>query len=343
MKKTICGALLMLCALGATPLWAQKVSKVGTTAAPFLKIGVGGRAIGMGEAHATLAEDITAMYWNPAGLARMAGNQVLFNHYDYLADLHFDYVGIAFSVPALGAIGASVSYLGSGEIERTTLTLQEGTGEMVSAGSYAVGLAFARELTDRFSFGFNAKYIHEWLWHCSANGFAVDVGCLFDTQFHNLKLGMSISNFGTAMRMEGRDLLVQHDIDPMSEGNNSNVNAYLATDAYKLPILFRVGVSMDVARDVLHLANHGFIVAVNAVHPNDNKEYLNVGAEYRFFQLLALRIGYRQLFLEDGEGGLTGGFGVSAGVGRFRALLDYAAVDFGRLDYLHKLSLILAF
>jgi len=343
MLKNIFIILFCFCLIITTTSSAQTVSRVGTTAAPFLKIGVGARVLGMGEAGATVAEDITAMYWNPAGLARITKSQILLNHFEWIADINFDYAGIAIYVPTVGSFGLNITHWGAPDIERTTLTYQEGTGEKVSMGSTAIGVSFAREFTDRFSIGFNGKYIRESLWHSHAQGYALDVGILFNTQFHNLKLGASISNFGTALQMQGRDLLVQHDIDPLSEGNNSNINAYLATDSYKLPIFFRFGLSMNVTRDLMGIDNHDFIVAIDAIHPNDNKEYVNMGAEYRLMNLLSLRAGYRELFLQDTEGGLTAGFGLHHGIGSFALSIDYAALDYGRLDYVHKFSFILSF
>jgi hypothetical protein len=331
---------MLLCAYQAH---SQTVSRAGTTAAPFLKIGVGGRILGMGEAGVTVADDATAFYWNPAGLAKIGRSQILLNHFEWIADIRFDVAAASFLLPGIGTVGASVTNWGTADFERTTLTYQDGTGEMVSVGSTAFGLSFARSLTDRFAIGFNAKYVTESFWHCRADGFAIDVGVLFTTQIRNLKLGMTISNFGTPLQLSGRDLLVQHDIDVASEGNNSNVNAYLATDSYSLPIFFRFGASIDVAKDLIGLKRHNLILAVDAVHPNDNKEYINVGAEYRGFNFLALRAGYRQLFLRDREGGLTFGFGLRQGLGGCVLNLDYAALDFGRLDTVHKFSLIFSF
>jgi hypothetical protein len=329
--------------LAAASASAQTVSRAGTTAAPFLKIGVGGRVLGMGEAGVTVADDATALYWNPAGLAKVDRNQVLLNHFNWIADIRFDVAAVVFPVRGIGAFGLAVTNWGADDFERTTLTYQDGTGEMVSVGSTAFTLSYARSLTDRFSIGFNGKYITESFWHCRADGFAVDVGALFTTQIRNLKLGMSISNFGTPLQLQGRDLLVQHDIDPGSEGNNSNVNATLSTDSYSLPIFFRFGASIDVAREILGLKRHDLIVAVDAVHPNDNREYVNAGVEYRGYDFLALRAGYRQLLLRDREGGPAFGFGLRQAFGGFGLNIDYAALDMGRLDTVHKFSLILSF
>lgn len=322
---------------------AQSIARVGSTAAPFLKIGVGGRALGMGEAYTTLAEDITGMYWNPAGAAEMTRMQFLVNHYDYIADLYFDYGAFAIPLENIGTLGAFIGHLGMPDIERTTITSPNGTGEKVSAGSIVIGLSYSRALTDRFSIGGNVKYVSETIWHSTASTFAFDIGVLYRTFFNNIRLGMSISNFGSDMQIEGRDMLVQHDINQAFAGNNENLNAYLDTDKFPLPIVFRFGISANIAKDFLGSTEHDWIVAVDAVHPNDNKEYVNLGTEVKLYNMISLRSGFRQLLLEQREGGLTFGFGVDLNVMNINLKLDYANVDYGRLDHQNKFSLIFSF
>ncbi len=335
-------ALAALLLAQAAPGIGQTVSGVGTSSAAFLKIGVGGRALAMGEAQATQAEDVTALFWNPAGLANMKRMQILLNHFDYLVDMQYEYAGIAIPVQNVGTFGFFFSYLGMPDIERTTITMPEGTGEMVSASSMAAGISYARALTDRFSIGGSAKMIKETLWHSNASGLAADIGVQYRTFFKNMKIGMSISNFGSDMQMDGRDMMVQHDIDVISDGNNGSINARLSTDAFPLPILFRVGLSANLARDFIGLQDHDLILALDAIHPSDNKEYLNIGGEYTFKQLISLRAGYRQLFLEDRQGGLTFGMGLHVNVMNTELFFDYASVDFGVLDKQNKFSIILS-
>jgi hypothetical protein len=323
--------------------YSQSIGRVASTAAPFLKIGVGGRALGMGEAYTTLAEDVNALYWNPAGLAGVTKMELTVSHYDYIADLYYDFGGIAIPVQGIGTFGFFMANLGMPDIERTTVQSPEGTGEKVSAGSFVIGAGYARALTDRFSIGGNVKYIRETIWHSSASSFAFDVGVLYKTFFKNIKIGMSISNFGTEMKMEGRDMLTQHDVYPTYEGNNPNINAHLDTDEYPLPILFRVGISSNITKDILNIQEHDWIIAVDAIHPNDNKEYMNVGTELKLFNLIAMRAGFRQLLLEDREGGLTLGFGIQYNILDIDFKFDYANVDYGRLDHHNKFSLILSF
>jgi hypothetical protein len=334
---------LLSVVLPASTAHAQQIGRVGTTAAPFLKIGVGGRALGMGEAYTTQAEDITGIYWNPAGLAHISKIQVLLNHYDYIADLRFNFGAIAIPVAGFGTIGSFIGFLGMPDIERTTIQFPNGTGERVSATSFVIGLSYARSLTDRFAIGGNVKYVRETIWHSIADGIAFDVGVFYRTFFKNVKIGMSVTNFGTEMQMNGRDMLIQHDIDDTFEGNNENIGGHLDTDGFPLPILFRVGISANILEDFFTLEDYDWILAVDAVHPSDNKEYLNTGMEVKIHNMISLRAGYRQLLLEDREGGLTFGFGLNVSVMGAEVNVDYANVDFGRLDRQNKFSLIFSF
>lgn len=322
---------------------SQSIGRVGTTAAPFLKIGVGARALGMGEAYTTLAQDISGMYWNPAGIANINSVQTIVNHYDYLADLNFDYGGVVFPMENFGTLGVFVGYLGMPDMERTTIQFPNGTGEKVSAGSMVIGLSYGKALTDRFAIGGNVKLIRETIWHSSATGFAFDLGLLYKTFFKNIMIGMSISNFGTQMQMDGRDILVQHDINDKFEGNNQNINALLETEKFPLPILFRVGISSNITKDFFNIENYDWTVAADAVHPNDDKEYMNVGSELKIHDLVALRCGFRKLLLDDRQGGFTFGFGINYTLYGVNMKLDYANVDYGVLDHHNKFSLILAF
>jgi hypothetical protein len=322
---------------------AQSIGRVGTTAAPFLKIGVGARGLAMGEAYVTQAEDATGMFWNPAGIANIAGNQIVLNHYDYIADLNYEFGGFAMNVGNIGTFGLFVSYLGMPDIERTTIDFPMGTGEKVGASSFVAGLTYAKALTDRFLIGGNVKFVKETIWHSSAEAIAFDVGLLYRTEFKNIKIGMSISNFGTEMKMSGRDILVQHDINTAFEGNNENINAHLDTDSFPLPILFRVGISADIARNFFDLEQYGWIVAVDAVHHNDNYEYMNIGTEVNLYNLISLRGGYRQLLLENSEGGLSLGFGVQVDIMSTQLEIDYANIDYGRLDHQNKFTLTISF
>ena len=154
--------------------------KTGTTSAQILKINVGPRAIGMGGAFTSIADDITSVYWNPSGTANIQSNEVYFNHSNLYLDISNDFAAISTNVSGFGSIGAFVSVLSVDEMLVRTVEQPEGTGEYFDYGSIVVGLNYARFLTENFSIGFNAKYISESIWNMSATGFALDVGTLYN-------------------------------------------------------------------------------------------------------------------------------------------------------------------
>lgn len=338
MKRAI-GAFVLL--LLPSVLHAQNVSKVGTTAAEFLQIGVGARASALGGAFVASADDAAALYWNPAGLARMAQSEVLVTHSAWLADVTFDYLGVGLQAGALGTVGVSVTRLGVPDMLVRTEDRQEGTGETFDAADLAVGLSVGRAVTDRFSVGLTAKFIQQRIWHASATGFAVDLGTQFRTDFFGgLTIGAALYNFGTDLRMGGRDLRTFTDPDPRQQGNNDRVPANYEVDAWSLPLNFQIGVSTR----ALDTPMHRLTLAVDALHPSANYESINVGAEYGFAGRVFLRGGYQNLFLEDSEGGLSAGLGVNQPMfyGGL-AKLDYAYRTAGRLGGIHVVGLSVTF
>ncbi len=336
MKLKIAFLLVLLTAIQAN----GGISAVGTTAASFLEIEVGSRAIGMGNAFVAVADDATAIYWNPAGLAGLQNNEATFTHTNWLTDINFDFTGGIFCLGDYGVIGLSLTSLSTTDMEVRTVDKPEGTGEMFSVGSIAIGLSYAKRLTDKFSIGFNTKYINEKIWHMSASSFAIDFGTLFITHFNEMKIGMCISNFGNDMILSGRDVMVYHDIDPTIMGNNEMVTANLETDGWPLPLTFKAGIAMD----VLKIRNNRLTLAVDAVHPNDNTEYMNLGMEYALNNLLFLRGGYSSLFKRDSEEGFAFGTGIQCNIGGKASIkVDYAFEAFGRLGNTHRISMGLQF
>lgn len=334
------GLLLALLLLPG-PALAQRVSKVGTTAAEFLQIGVGARAMALGGAYVARADDASALYWNPAGLAHLQGAELIATHAEWLADINFDYVGGGLSLGSLGTVGVSVTMLSMPEMLVRTEERQEGTGATFDASDLAVGLTYSRQVTDRFRVGLTGKFIQQRLWHMQARGFAFDLGTQFRTDFFGgLTLGAVVSNFGTDLQLSGRDTRAFVDPDPQQLGNNGRIPANYELNDFSLPLNFQFGVALQPIATRMHQVT----LQADARHPSSNYESVNMGVEYGFQERVFFRGGYQGLLLEEGEGGLAAGLGVRQPLFDGALLkVDYAYRDAGRLNGMHIVGLGLAF
>ena len=302
--RTVLRILLLFCLSMICSVFA--IDKTGTTAAKFLTIGIGSRPAGLGNAFVSIADDPTAMYWNPAGISRLGGHEVMVNHNNWFADISLDYSGAVIKLSENTAFGANITMVSMEEIEVTRYG-NEDTGETYRAGNLAIGLSYASNLTDKFSIGGNLKLIRESIASNHASGFAIDIGTLFDTPF-GFRLGTSISNFGPKMQMSGDDLIVPVDISENIEGNNENTTGNISTDSFDLPLLLRVGISGE--KSISNIG--GLTWAIDSGHPNDNNSFLNTGIELNLINnLLSLRTGYRSLYLSDRVSEYSFGLGLN--------------------------------
>jgi hypothetical protein len=207
-------------------------------------------------------------------------------------------------------------------MDETTVAQQQGTGNTFSVSDFAVGISYARRLTDRFSLGGNLRWIHQDLYVSSSSVFGVDMGLMYDTGFRTLRLGMSIKNFGSKFNLP--DTYQDYDNGvPLVEESE-----YLD---YDLPIEFAFGVAMDPYKTF----NQRLSVVLDAIHPSDNLERLQLGAEYAYLETAFLRAGY--IFRHD-TAGLNAGAGVSLPMSGYLLGIDYAFSNYTILENVHRFS-----
>lgn len=340
-------AIIFVLSLTGNSVLAQKPYRVGTTAASFLEIGYGSAGSAMGDAYVSMAKDLSAQYWNPAGLAFMDQHEALFLRQPWIADIASTFAGVGLVLPEIGTLALGFYHIDYGEQEVTTVRQQEGTGEMFNANDFALALSYSRRLTHWFAFGASGKYVSSQIWHSSANAVAVDLGVMINTDFfsmtgqreNGMSIGMSISNYGSRMRYGGVDLVNPIDILPGEEGNFKDTPGQFRLEQWELPLIFRLGVSLQ----PIVAERSRLIVSADALHPNNNSESVNMGAQYQYkipgTGTFYLRGGYKALFMDESVYGLTLGGGVELRMMRNVAIkVDYAYRDIDILGQAHSYS-----
>jgi hypothetical protein len=310
--RRTCLLALVLMLMASEAQATEIFEKVGTIGGQFLKIGIGARATAMGEAYTAVADDATAVFWNPAGIARLSGNIVSFSHAAWPAELDLNHGAYVFSVGFIpGMMAVHARALSMAPILRTDTTHPEGDGTFFDAGDFAIGFTYGRSFTDKFSAGIGVNYVQETLADLDASTATFDFGILYDTGFRSLRIGMAIANIGSEMEF--------------------------IEDSVAMPIVFRLGSSMRVFEN----GPHALLSSVEFSHPPDNAERGNFGSEYAFRDFMFLRGGYK--FNYDSEG-LTAGAGVKFPASTAAtAKLDYGFTDFETLGSVHRFSAELSF
>jgi len=318
--------------------YGQDVTKVGTSSAVFLGIDIGARASAMGGAFVAVADDISTLYWNPAGISRFQKMQTSFMYAKLIADTDFNWGAIVVPLYRYGSVGLNITSLSHDDMEVRTIEEPEGTGRYFSAGDLSIGASYAINLTDRFSIGFSGKYIRSQIYNVSSSSVGFDIGTLYITGFRGLRIGATITNFGKKMRMTGRDLYLLVDPAPGKYGSNDRIVSELQTSSYNLPLAFRTGVALD----VIDREYQKLTLAIDAYNPSDNTESVNIGMEYIIAKTATLRIGYNSLFNTDSEMGLTVGGGINIPISNGTGvIIDYAYSDMRRLDNIQRFNIIL--
>jgi len=333
MKKLI-GFLLMLTLILVTPIQSFALKKLGQTGFKFLDVGAGARPAAMGEAYTVISDDANAIFHNPAGIAQMKAKKfdMAVSRTQWFADISYNAVGIAINGGIWGNFGLSVipgpDY---GDIFGTVVSDNErgyeDTGP-VDVSAFAMGLAYGRKFTDKFMIGGHVKYAYQ---HLGSNPMqyqdpltdstwigtqvneistiAYDFGTIFYPGFKSFRFGMSVHNFSGAVKYEEY--------------------------GFQLPLTFKIGIGMDILDLFGEHPGQSFLLAIDAVHPRDYTERLQIGGEYSI-GILKLRAGYKFNYDEEG---LCAGVGIYAG----GVKLDYAYNAFGAFDLVNRVTLGVSF
>ncbi|MFA6570625.1 MAG: PorV/PorQ family protein [Bacteroidota bacterium] len=309
---------------------AGQFLKVGAAGVQFLKIGVGARANGMAGAYGAVADDLTSIYWNPSGLAKVKGMGGDFSYTSWFAG--FTHAFAAFSLPLGENYMAAVSLQAftSDRIPITTMDKPQGTGSAYTLSDIAINATIAGYLTEQFSFGITAKMLNSSIAMLDAPGFAFDIGTMYETGIQGIRLGFSIHNLGTEMKYSGQDLQTTKKLVDALSASPLDVQ-YLAS-GFSLPLTFRAGI----ASDIINEDEHKLTAALDFVTLSDTPEQFAVGAEYVWNKIVAVRAGYR---IGQDEFGLGGGFGVNYLTGGFNGQIDYSINPTKSIGLVNRISI----
>lgn len=327
--------LIIMMLIASIPLSASEFKNTGHSGANFLQIPIEPVGAALGNSYVAMAKGVEGLYWNPGAITYTQGTEMLISTADWILDTQISHLGLVHNFGEIGSFGVAVTALTMDDMEITTPYQPDGTGEMFGAGDYAFGVTYARQLTDRFSFGATVKYVYEYIWEASSSSVAFDFGSVFRTGFYNLRIGMNISNFGANMKMSG-DPIDNKLAEERALKEENNPRTDRLSEEYTLPQVFNVGVAFDPYLNEMHRVT----VSATANDPNDNQSRMSFGTEYAFQEMFMVRAGYKVGYDEQR---FSVGLGTNLNFGSIHARLDYGYSEFGILGDIHYFSFKIGF
>lgn len=330
---------------GILPTPQDTPNRQGTRGANFLHIGIGARAGGMAGAVGSSISGPLSWYWNPAGAATTESFSAVVGRQKLYGDLDLPQTYAAGSIPLLGGvIGLNLNTLSSGDIKRTSEANPFGErlgGNAFQWTSTAVGLGYAKRLTDRLSVGGQVKLISEGIADATTKWTAFDIGTQFNTGLFGLVIGGAIQNVGGVARASGplvQRLITTADGSQLSESRR----VQFFTNNTELPVMFQLSMGSDLigsANSLLGGAGGRNTLSgeIAVTDGTDQSTQYGLGVEYGYRNVLFLRGGKRLYNDDRGRGttnqvGLAGGFGLRFPVLKRNVRFDYSYEAAGALQ-----------
>ncbi|MBI5554455.1 MAG: PorV/PorQ family protein [Elusimicrobia bacterium] len=296
---------IVLTVVSSLFLYVQLYAGAGTTSGIILRESIGARGLAMGEAFVGVASGTETIFWNPAGLAAKEEPELSAMYFKEIVDLGLMSIQYAQPLAGQGGIGLAIESFSAGDME---LNYLDGTSKSVKAqNDYIINLAYGKKLGAGFSAGTNVKYLNSTLAEAeTASAVAVDISGLYQVAaVPGLALGINLQNIGTGLKYID-------ETDP-------------------LPFIIKAGAAYQ-----KEIKNNILTISGDIHKPRELSARFNVGAEYLYNHIIALRAGYKFNYDMDS---FTAGFGVKIN----RYSLDYAFAPKGALGDNHRLSLGIQF
>lgn len=294
----------------------------------FLSVSPDARAAGMADAYTAIKLGSTAMFYNVASMAYFDRKfHVAAGQTKWIADVNYNMGSVAFGTD-WGVFGLSMVSVDYGAFERTVRAdtekgfLDVGT---YSPSAWALGIGYAKAITDRFSFGANIRIAKQSFGDVpiglqgaspvtksfSESSTIVDFGVLYWTGFKSLNIALNTRNF-------------------------SSENKY-SEESFELPLTFRMGMVLDLI-DLTSLSKeaHSFLLSIDTERPRDFSEMIKIGVDYTIMKTLSLRAGYTT---PSDQQGISLGLGFGRDLGSLDLRVDYAYTDFGVFDKVNRVTI----
>ncbi len=324
--------MMVLFGTVALTSYSQEFKRTGQSTMTFLSIDPVARSVGMGGASTSMDNDVNALFHNPAGMSRIIGGAISLNNTQWLADTKQYSIAAGYGFVGVGTFGVSLLMMDNGEIPHTIPDAsrqgfhQEGTFRVTQ---FALGIGYARQITDKFSVGGQVKYAYQDLgptditWQVVSQQYdtlrgvkndrgvlAMDFGTVYYLGFKDLRVAMAFRNFATKIRYAYED--------------------------FQLPVVLRFGMAMNVLAAIPGVEDHSLQVSVEVAHPNDYSDRVYLGGEYCFQNFFYIRGGYQ---VNVDEGKLSAGLGITQSAVEMVFKLDYAYTHYGEVfGAVHRLS-----
>ncbi len=279
------------------------LKKVAQSGMQYLKIGVGAEMVGRGEAGISMVKGLESIFWNPAGLSDLDDKEFYFSHNSWIADISMDAAAVGMNFGNYGTFALSVIWMNYGKLNATAVAntvsgstqlgyIDEGT---FSPSDIAIGLAYSRRISEQFAVGGQVRFLYEDYGQnvvVTTTGvnqtvsnimktFSVDLGTVYYPGYKSLAFAMSIQNFSPDIKYQ--------------------------QEAFGTPLTFKMGISMNMLDVFENSPRSSLLLAVDAIHPRDYTERLNLGLEYDYLGIFQLRTGYRMNY---DLGNFTSGVGL---------------------------------